>query len=324
VTARRGARLNPLVVLVVAALIPAALLFGLWRWAASGSEGAAPPPTTVAPPAPSATLSTPLLSFRRAPAVLSRDVNLGPFQAEVDDFAATLDAPGCVSVAVDGVPVGAARADTPLIPASNQKLLVAAAALRLLGEDFTYSTEARAAATPSGGVLAGDLYLVGSGDPLLTSSTYPVANDPNPVTSPTSLDALADAVVAAGVTQIQGRVVGDATRYDDEYYAPSWINDVRGIEAGPYDALMVNDARVTGDPLRASNPAVAAAEEFAQLLQARGVTVGGGAADGHVRGAGGRWQRSEEDAIALQPDDGSPPARARFADGAPPSLVVEA
>ena len=75
-------------------------------------------------------LATPLLSFRRAPGVLSRDVNLAPFQAEVDEFAATLDAPSCVAVAVDGVPVGSARADTPLIPASNQKLLVAAVALR--------------------------------------------------------------------------------------------------------------------------------------------------------------------------------------------------
>ena len=48
-------------------------------------------------------------------------------------------------------------------------------------------------------------------------------------------------------------------RYDDEYFAPSWVNDVRGIEAGPYDALLVNDARVTGDPLRATEPAAAAA-----------------------------------------------------------------
>ncbi len=122
--------------------------------------------------------------------------------------------------------------------------------------------------------VAGDLYLVGGGDPLLTSSTYPVANDTNPVMSPTSLDALADAIAAAGVTQIQGGVVGDGTRYDDEYFAPSWVNDVRGIEAGPYDALLVNDARVTGDPKRATNPAVAAAAELTQLLAARNIAVG--------------------------------------------------
>ena len=100
------------------------------------------------------------------------------------------------------------------------------------------------------------------------------------MTSPTSLDALADAIVAAGVQRIDGAVVGDASRYDDEYFAPSWDNDVRGIEAGPYDALLVNDARVTGDPLRASDPAVAAARELTQLLAARNVTVAGAPSSG--------------------------------------------
>ena len=167
----------------------------------------------------------------------------------------------------------------PLIPASNQKLLVGAVALDVLGEDHRFTTEVRAAA-PAAGTVTGDLYLVGGGDPLLTSSTYPVQNDPNPVTDPTSLDALADAVVAAGVQRIDGAVIGDASRYDDEFYAPSWVNDVRGIEAGPYDALLVNDARVTGDSLRAADPSEAAAREFTQLLAARGVTVTGPPAAG--------------------------------------------
>ena len=109
-------------------------------------------------------------------------------------------------------------------------------------------------------------------------------NDLNPVINPTSLDALADAVVAAGVERVDGAVVGDASRYDDEWYVPSWSADIRGIEGGPYDALMVNDARVTGDPQRAADPAEAAAREFTQLLGQRGVTVAGtpraGAADG--------------------------------------------
>ena len=47
---------------------------------------------------------------------------------------------------------------------------------------------------------------------------------------------------------------------------------MRGIEAGPYDALLVNDARVTGDPSRASDPAFGAARELTLLLAQRGVT----------------------------------------------------
>jgi serine-type D-Ala-D-Ala carboxypeptidase/endopeptidase (penicillin-binding protein 4) len=281
VSPRRGQAVNPIVVLTLLALVPAVLLFALWRWAAGRAEGADPPPTTtlVAPPEPAPVLATPLLSFRRAPGVLSRDVNMESFRADVAEFAATLQDPSCVSVAVDGVDAGSTRADTPLIPASNQKLLVGAVALEVLGPEHRFTTEVRAAA-PAGGVISGDVYLVGGGDPLLTSSTYPVQNDPNPVTDPTSLDALADAVVAAGVQRIDGSVVGDGSRYDDEFFAPSWVNDVRGIEAGPYDALLVNDARVTGDPLRAADPSEAAAREFMQLLTARGVTIGGNATGG--------------------------------------------
>ena len=265
---------SPVVVLSVLALIPALLLFAFWRWADGRAEGSDPPPTTLPPPAPAPVLATPLLSFRRTPAVVARDVSIEAFRSEVAAFGATLADPSCVAVAVDGVDVGATRGNVPLIPASNQKILVAAVALEVLGADHVFTTEVRSAA-PAAGVIAGDLYLVGGGDPLLTSSTYPVQNDLNPVTNPTSLDALADAVVAAGVSRIEGSVVGDGTRYDDEFYAPSWVNDVRGIEAGPYDALLVNDARVTGDPLRAANPSEAAARELTQLLVARGVTVAG-------------------------------------------------
>ena len=142
-----------------------------------------------------------------------------------------------------------------MIPASNQKLLVGAVALEVLGADSPVHDRGRAAAAPVGGVVAGDLYLVGGGDPLLTSSTYPVGERPQPgaqrrrrsTRSPTRSS-------PPGVTQIQGDVVGDGSRYDDEYFAPSWVNDVRGIEAGPYDALLVNDARVTGDPTAGERP----------------------------------------------------------------------
>jgi serine-type D-Ala-D-Ala carboxypeptidase/endopeptidase (penicillin-binding protein 4) len=278
---RRRSTVSPIVVLISLALLPGIIVFALWRWAVSAAAEQTPPPTSSSVvPAPEPALRTPLLSFRRAPGVLSRDVNLAPFAASVAEFAASLDAPSCVEVAVDGAPAGSVRADVPLIPASNQKLLVGSAALEVLGSDYRFTTEVRAGAAPVGGVLAGDLYLVGGGDPLLTSSTYPVRNDPNPVTTPTSLDALADAVAGSGITQIQGGVVGDASRYDDEFFAPSWVNDVRGIEAGPYDALMVNDSRVTGDPQRATNPALAAATELTQLLAARNIAVGAGPSAG--------------------------------------------
>lgn len=283
---RRGGA-GPMVVLAAVILLPALAFFGLWRYADAqeGEQGGEPLPTTVpgaaAPPAPAPPLVTPLLSFRRVPGLIARDLNAGTFTQEVAAFAGTLDSTSCLVVQLDGVEVGSHNPDLPVIPASNQKLLVAAAALDVLGPDHTFTTEVRAGAI-DGGVVTGDLYLVGGGDPLLTSEQYPVENDEYPVTSPTSLDALADSVVAAGITQIQGDVVGDGSRYDDEFYVPSWPDngEIRGIEAGPIGALMANDARVTGDEFRADDPNSGAAREFIQLLEQRGVAIGGGAASG--------------------------------------------
>jgi len=264
-------------VLVAVALVPALALFALWRWADGRSGGGADPaPNSSAsvPTEPALALTTPLLSFRRAPGTLARELSLDQFATDVAEFGSTLNETSCVAVSLDGMAVAATRDDVPLIPASNEKLLVGAAALDQLGAGYRFTTEVRAA-TPVDGIVAGDLYLVGGGDPLLTSESYPIENDLNPVTNPTSLDALADAVVTAGVQRIDGAVVGDGSRYDDEWYVPSWSEDIRGIEAGPFDALLVNDARVTGDPQRADDPAEAAARELTQLLTERGVEVAG-------------------------------------------------
>ena len=38
---------------------------------------------------------------------------------------------------------------------------------------------------------------------------------------------LADAIVSAGVTSITGSVVGDSSRYDGEWYPPTWSQDIQ-------------------------------------------------------------------------------------------------
>jgi D-alanyl-D-alanine carboxypeptidase/D-alanyl-D-alanine-endopeptidase (penicillin-binding protein 4) len=178
----------------------------------------------------------------------------------------------CVAISVDGEPVRSANARVPVIPASTMKLVTAAVALDRLGPDFRYTTSV-AAAPIENGVVTGDLYLIGGGDPLLTSNEFPIDEDDPPAFNPTSLDALADAVVAAGVTQVDGAIIGDGTRYDDEWFVDSWGPDVPIIEAGPYDALMVNDSRVLFSSGTQPDPNEAAAREFARLLADRGVAL---------------------------------------------------
>ena len=270
--------------LAVVAIVPALLLVAVWSWASGQqSEDTSAPDidTPVDPAAPTPALSTAALTLRRIPTIISRDLNTDAFAVEVSPFLSSLNDRSCGAVSVDGVPIAERNADSAVIPASTQKVPVAGTALALLGADFRYTTTVVAASQPVGGVVDGDLYLVGGGDPLLSSDWYPASNlERNPVTSPTSFDALADRVVAAGVTAVSGSVIGDGSRYDDEYFAPGWGDGVAGLEGGPYDALMANDSRVLGDPLRGNDPNEAAAREFTQLLEARGVDVGNSAQNG--------------------------------------------
>jgi serine-type D-Ala-D-Ala carboxypeptidase/endopeptidase (penicillin-binding protein 4) len=273
-----------MVVLVVAAAIPALLLLAIARWAGGQADAgddavpAADPAasSTTAPP-PSAALNTGLLSFRRASSKLSRDLNMAAFQQGVQPLMNSVGDRSCAAISLDGELVGEKNIDAVVIPASNMKILVAAVAIDELGDDFRYTTRVMGP-TPSAGVVNGDVYLVGGGDPLLSGDWYPQSElDRFPAFNTTSLDELARNLAAAGVTQINGNVLGDGSRYDDELYAPGWGADVNGIEAGPYDALLVNDARVLGDEQRSNDPNQAGAREFVRILGEQGISVNGGA-----------------------------------------------
>ncbi|WP_420450325.1 D-alanyl-D-alanine carboxypeptidase/D-alanyl-D-alanine-endopeptidase [Ilumatobacter sp.] len=269
---------GPVLVLALVAAVPAIGLRSLSAWADDRAPGdVAPVPIPVVdPPPPPDPLVEPVASLRRLPGAISRDLNVERFTEQAVGFLSSLNDRSCASISVDGVPIGGRGADAAVLPASTQKLVVAAVALEVLGAERTLRTTALAAAAPSGGALAGDLVLVGGGDPLLTSAWYPVSDiETRPVTDATSFDDLADSVVAAGVERIEGSVLGDGARYDDEYFAPGWGTGVAGLEAGPYDALMANDSRVLGEATKADDPVVGAAREFTRLLRERGVEVVG-------------------------------------------------
>ena len=83
-------RINPIPVLVVLAAVPAVGLGALWRFA-----DARRPPPVVQPVAPDpatmpAAMTTPLLSVRRAPGVLSRRVNVTGLQTALQPLLASV------------------------------------------------------------------------------------------------------------------------------------------------------------------------------------------------------------------------------------------
>lgn len=252
-----------LVIAAVAALVVAFTSGG------SASDAAATPGAAVA---------TPLWSVRRVPEPVVEAVGAQHLQSALDAAA-----PGdgtCFVVNAGNHTLATHGAETPLIGASTQKLFVAAAALAVLGPDSTFQTRVVGSGPPADGTVE-QVWLVGGGDPVLATADYAAFLQSQPkmrgdVT--TSLESLADAVVAKGVRAIPGGIVGDDSRYDEQRYVPSWKDTYRTDgEVGPLSALTVNDGFSTWSPSRkvpVDDPTRNAAAELTDLLRARGVQVG--------------------------------------------------
>jgi serine-type D-Ala-D-Ala carboxypeptidase/endopeptidase (penicillin-binding protein 4) len=162
-----------------------------------------------------------------------------------------------LSIWIDGLgEVGALEPDVPLLPASNQKLLMAMGVLTALGPSARLTTAVRT--TPDG-----SLAIVGGGDPSLTAR------------GPNSLDALAAQVRAAGVTSVPGALVVDESRYDGLRRAGQWQDWQVPAYAGPLSALMVDDNRYRSDAQFLADPALANGQLFRVALAAHGVAVTG-------------------------------------------------
>ncbi len=129
-----------------------------------------------------------------------------------------------------GTTVFERNADLALMPASNQKILTAAAALRALGPEFRYRTSVHFAAKPdAGGTLRGEVFLRGSGDPSLTSAR---------------LDGLAKSVAGSGVKRVIGRVVGDGTAFDAQVLGTGWQWDDESYYYSPQTSGLNCDGNV--------------------------------------------------------------------------------
>jgi D-alanyl-D-alanine carboxypeptidase/D-alanyl-D-alanine-endopeptidase (penicillin-binding protein 4) len=220
---------------------------------------------------------TPAWSARRVPQPIVDAVGAQRLQAALTATAAGNDA--CFVVDEGGAPLASQNPDAPLIPASTQKLLTASVILSLLGPQTTLDTRAVAAQAPQDGTVD-QLFLVGGGDPLLVTPDVQAARDQVPELkgSPaTSLAALADSIVAAGVKRIPKGIVGDDSRYEDLRYLPTWKDTYRTDgEVGPVGALTVNGgfSALKPKPVPVADPAVFAAQKLTELLEDRGVDVG--------------------------------------------------
>lgn len=243
-------------------------------------------------------LGTPLLSARRIPETLQAPIADDAVQPAITSFIADLqatqpDLQTCLVVEVDGRELVNEGTNLALIPASNQKLVTTYSALEVFPIDLVFTTRVSRLGEITDGVLDGDLYFVGGGDPFLVTDSwrtqYVERDDEGEVVpdvyprSWTRLEDLADQIAATGITSVSGAIVADESLFDTVRYGPWAERLVLQNQSGPLSALAVNEGFVDwGDTnpafsLRtpATDPAQQAADVLRQLLADRGITVGG-------------------------------------------------
>lgn len=138
--------------------------------------------------------------------------------------------------------VSLARGDTlyahnpheSLVPASNIKLFTSAVALVHMGPHYRFSTYLMVDGPVRDGVLEGNLYLYGTGDPTLGTRFAPAP-------APTLL-AFADSIAALGIREIRGNIIGDGSYFSGSGSGAGWQPDyLNAWYAAPGGALSVHE-----------------------------------------------------------------------------------
>ena len=179
--------------------------------------------------------------------------------------------------AVSGAELYSHGAEVSVVPASTTKIATGLAALAALGPQATFRTTVVPRGTVTGGVLTGDLVLVGGGDPTLASPGARVGYPP-----PARVDSLAAGVRARGITRVTGGIVVDTTLFTGSGLGPGWKPTyVTEGSVAPISALMVDGGRVRPDgDDRVREPDLVAGRLLRDLLRRRGVAIGTAVARG--------------------------------------------
>jgi D-alanyl-D-alanine carboxypeptidase/D-alanyl-D-alanine-endopeptidase (penicillin-binding protein 4) len=151
----------------------------------------------------------------------------------------------------------ALNAEKNFVPASNLKLLTAAAALDQAGPDWRFKTVAFGESSDlqkeplEAGEWKGNLVLKGGGDPVFSDRVFdPEEERSHPEEKPAALRDLARQLAARGVKRVAGNLIVDNSEFLSEPIGKGWEwDDLGWYYAAPVTPLAVNEnsieARIT-------------------------------------------------------------------------------
>ena len=130
------------------------------------------------------------------------------------------------------------NAEKMFVPASNMKIVTAAATLEALGPDHRFRTAVAATGPIADGELRGDLVVIGSGDPTISARFTGDAR--------ATFRAWADSLRRLGVRRVTGSIVGDDDAFDDVPLGRGWAwDDTDASYSAEVSALQLNEGFVT-------------------------------------------------------------------------------
>jgi D-alanyl-D-alanine carboxypeptidase/D-alanyl-D-alanine-endopeptidase (penicillin-binding protein 4) len=168
-----------------------------------------------------------------------------------------------------GVPLFAWGSTIRRPPASVEKLYTSVAALTQFGPNARFHTELRGTGRlGANGIWHGNLYLRGNGDPTFGSAAF---NRTWELGHGSTSDALVAAIRRAGITRVDGHLIGDPSLFDDRVGPPSSnfaadITDMGGELSGLTFDHGSSTGRLTPGALAASKVAVALRKQHVWAL----------------------------------------------------------
>lgn len=123
----------------------------------------------------------------------------------------------CLLDPENGTVLSSHEMERSLVPASGVKAITTLAALQMLKPDYRYQTKIEYDGELTDGVLKGNIYITGSGDPTLGSNRIAGYNRYD-----TLFSQWAEIIKNFGIKQIDGSIIGDASAFDNVTIPGSW------------------------------------------------------------------------------------------------------